>query len=328
MRAVILQNQMELVDGEFPMPVPKEDEVLIRIKASGFNPIDYQMLENELERKLIRSPVLGRELSGVVVEKGANVHEFSIGDEVYCSSGSMGSNGSYAEYIAVPEAILALKPRDLSFEAAAGIPSAGITALQIFRRLEQYWNQKIVITGATGGVGSFLIQILIAHGFQENLYAIYGNATGYEKLQRLGVKKANLKDYKETSWVNELKTEHAFDVVVDLVGGSISEASADLLKVNGIYVDVTALTTDDARELLFNKGIVVYHISNFAYAFIGDYAYYKRSLEQLSTWINDSVVYGVDYEVVGELSLATVKEAHKRLKTNTTNARKLVMKQS
>jgi NADPH:quinone reductase-like Zn-dependent oxidoreductase len=73
--------------------VPKTNEVLIQIKASGFNPIDYQMLENELERKLISSPILGRELSGIIVEKGSDVTQFSIGDEVFCGSGSMGSNG-------------------------------------------------------------------------------------------------------------------------------------------------------------------------------------------------------------------------------------------
>ncbi len=155
MKAVILNKNFKLEDGFTEKPQPKTHEVLIRIKASGFNPIDYQMLENELERKLVSSPILGRELSGIVVEKGADVTQFNIGDEVFCGSGSMGSNGTYAEYIAVPEAIVALKPENISFEQAASIPSAGLTSLQIFNRLQLQPEQTLLITGAAGGVGSF-----------------------------------------------------------------------------------------------------------------------------------------------------------------------------
>ena len=111
MKAVILNKNGALENGLAEQPKPKSNEVLIHIKASGFNPIDYQMLENELERKLISSPILGRELSGIVVDKGYDVTEFNIGDEVYCGSGSMGSNGTYAEYIVVPEAIVSFKPK-------------------------------------------------------------------------------------------------------------------------------------------------------------------------------------------------------------------------
>jgi NADPH:quinone reductase-like Zn-dependent oxidoreductase len=158
MKTVILNKDFQLEDGIVEKPVPKTNEVLIQIKASGFNPIDYQMLENELERKLISSPILGRELSGIIIEKGSDVTQFSIGDEVFCGSGSMGSNGTYAEYISVPETIVALKPKNISFEEAAAIPSAGLTSLQIFNRLKLQPGQTILITGAAGGVGSFLLR--------------------------------------------------------------------------------------------------------------------------------------------------------------------------
>lgn len=147
MKAVILNRNFQLENGVIHRPHPKSNDVLIQIKASGFNPIDYQMLENELERKLISSPILGRELSGIVVEIGSNVKEFKIGDEVYCGSGSMGSNGSYAEYIAVPETIVALKPQNISFEQAAAIPSVGMTALQVFDRLSLSHQDTVLITG-------------------------------------------------------------------------------------------------------------------------------------------------------------------------------------
>lgn len=325
MKAIILQNETELIEAEVSNPKPKAHEVLIQIKASGFNPIDYQMLDNEHERKLISSPILGRELSGIIFEIGEDVRNFKVGDEVYCAIGSMGSNGSYAELVTAPEVILALKPETLSHETAASIPSAGITALQIYNRLKGHWTNNVLITGASGGVGSFLIQILIAQGFGKYIHATYGNSTAFEKLKKLGLKNNQLIDYKISGWEKEFEGEHQLDLVIDLVGNKISEIATNSLRINGIYADVTALTTDDARETLFNKGIVVVNISNFAHAFIRNYAYYRDSLQQISDWFNEGILQEMDIEVVGNLSLETIKLAHQKLKNNKTNAKKLVM---
>lgn len=104
----------------------------MKIIASGFNPIDYQMREN----KRLHSPVLGREFSGVVTSIGKSVKDFKPGDAVFCGSGSMGSNGTYAEYISVPESIVALKPDSISFQQAAALPFVGLTALQCLHRMK------------------------------------------------------------------------------------------------------------------------------------------------------------------------------------------------
>lgn len=328
MKAIILENQTTLLEGEFAMPQPKAHEVLIEIKASGFNPIDYQMLENEQERKLIRSPILGRELAGTIVALGAQISHFKVGDDVYCAIGSMGSNGSYATHVSAPEAIVAFKPRKLSFEEAAVVPSAGITALQIFNRLSGNWHKKIFLTGASGAVGSFLLQLLKVHGFERSITATYGSKASFEKLKKLGLMENQLIDYKKKNWERDLKNDTSFDLCVDLVGNKLAETAASVLLTNGIYVDVTALTTAEAREVLFNKGIVVIHVSNYAYAMDGNYAYYKNSLQQLSRWFDDDSLQAPDYEVVGNLSLETVHKAHHKLKNNQTNAKKLAMKHS
>ncbi|MBV8326182.1 NADP-dependent oxidoreductase [Chryseobacterium sp.] len=330
MKAVILNKNFELEDGFTDQPQPKPHEVLIRIKASGFNPIDYQMLENELERKLISSPILGRELSGIVVEKGAEVTQFNIGAEVFCGSGSMGSNGSYAEYISVPEVIVAHKPQNISFEQAASIPSAGLTSLQIFKRLKLQPEQTILITGAAGGVGSFLIKILLAHHI-ENFVATVGSEENRQMLLSLGLKAHQIVNYKKENLVqNILKANYhqPYDIGIDLVGNVMAEITAEVLKINGTYVDVTALVTKEAHELLFNKGTVIMNISNYAYSMVKKYDYYKNSLEEISELIENGSIAPSQHKIIGNLSLETVLRAHSILKNNQTQGHKLIMKNS
>lgn len=328
MKAIILNKNFRLEDAEIEKPGPKDHEVLIRIKASGFNPIDYQMIENELERKLIFSPILGREISGIIVEKGKEVHQFNIGDEVYCGSGSMGSNGSYAEYIAVPEAIVAFKPENISFEQAAAIPSAGLTALQTFKRLKLSTDDTILVTGAAGGVGSFVIKYLLAQHFP-NIVATVGSEESRQILLEMGLKDHQVINYKEKNLVANLlkanKGKH-FDFGIDLVGNYMSEVTADVLKINGTYADVTALITKDAHETLFNKGTIIMNISNYSYTMNRDYQYYKGSLEEISRFIENGTINPPHYKTIGNLSLETVLKAHSILKNNQTQGHKLVMK--
>ncbi|SHF22373.1 NADP-dependent oxidoreductase [Chryseobacterium vrystaatense] len=328
MKAIILNENFQLKEAEVEKPKPKSHEVLIQIKASGFNPIDYQMIENELERKLLKSPVLGRELSGIVVEKGTDAHQFNIGDEVFCGSGSMGSNGSYAEYIAVPEAIVAFKPKSISFEQAAAIPSAGLTGLQTVNRLKLNNDDTVLVTGATGGVGSFVIKFLIANRF-EKITATVGSEENRQILLGLGLKNHQIINYKgENLTANLLEANNGqlFDFGIDLVGNYMSEITADVLKINGTYVDVTALITRDAHETLFNKGTVIMNISNYSYSMNKEYEYYKGNLEEISKLIENGIISPPNYKTIGDLSLNTVLKAHSLLKNNQTQGHKLIMK--
>lgn len=136
MKAIILDDNNQLRNEIVTLRPIKNDEVRIKIIASGFNPIDYQMRENEHEKKYLFSNILGREGSGVIIETGENVKDLNINDEVFFVCGSMGSNGTYAEEIILPQGIIAKKPNSISFEEAAGLPSIGITALQIFNRID------------------------------------------------------------------------------------------------------------------------------------------------------------------------------------------------
>jgi NADPH:quinone reductase-like Zn-dependent oxidoreductase len=327
MKAIILNENFQLQDGTAEKPKPKSNEILIQIKASGFNPIDYQMLENELERKLISSPILGRELSGIVVEIGSSVSQFKIGDEIYCGSGSMGSNGTYTEYIAVPESIAAGKPKNISFEQAAAIPSAGMTALQIFNRLSLNKTDSILITGAAGSVGSFLIKFLLADD-HNNIIATVGTEHNRDIALKMGLNSHQIINYKKGNLAeNILKANNnkPLDIGIDLVGNHISEVISDVLKINSLYVDVTALTTKESRETLFNKGNLIMNISNYTYGMTKNYDYYKNSLNKITELIENNTITPPNYHIVGNLSLETVLKAQDMLKNNQTQGRKLVM---
>ncbi|GAB0156663.1 hypothetical protein CHRYSEOSP005_19300 [Chryseobacterium sp. Alg-005] len=328
MKAIILNENFQLEEKTITTPQPKDHEVLIQIQASGFNPIDYQMIENELERKLLKSPILGRELSGIVVEKGTEVTQFNIGDEVFCGSGSMGSNGTYAEYIAVPEAIVVLKPKNISFEQAASIPSAGLTSLQIFKRLKLNPEHRILVTGAAGGVGSFLIKLLVAHHLP-NVIVTVGSDENRQHLLKAGLENHQIINYRDKSLVENLlkaNDNQLFDIGIDLVGNNMSEVTADVLKINGTYTDVTALVTKDAHETLFNKGTIIMNISNYSYSMNRNYEYYKNSLMEISGLIEKEIIVPSNYKVIGGLSLETVLKAHSILKNNQTQGHKLIMK--
>lgn len=330
MKAIIFDKRELLHIENIATPIPKNNELLVRIIASGFNPIDYQMRENKEETKRLHSPVLGREFSGVVTSIGKNVKDFKPGDAVFCGSGSMGSNGTYAEYISVPESIVALKPDSLSFPQAAALPSVGLTALQCLNRMKLHPNDTVFITGGAGGVGAMFIKIFLTKQFQ-NFVVTAGNPESIASLLELGVKENQIINYHQDDIVNEAfarNNNQAFDFVLDLVGNMMSEIAGKVIKTNGTYVDVTAYSTATARSFLFNKGANIFNISNYVYSLDQNYAYYKNGLNELVNLIEHTSVTPPVIKIVGSLSINTVERAHSQMRNNQTKGKKLVMQVS
>ena len=156
---------------EVVKPEPKDDQVLIKVRAASANALDYRRFEKLsamgrlMEEKMLKSvgKTLGADIAGVVEAIGANVKQFRLGDAVFGISA--GSSGGFAEYASANEDHLALKPANLSFEAAAAVPVAALTALRGLRdkgRLQP--GQKVLIVGASGGVGTFAVQIAKSFG--------------------------------------------------------------------------------------------------------------------------------------------------------------------
>ena len=151
---------------EVAKPEPKDDQVLVKIHAASVNALDYRRFEKLstmsrlTEERLIKSvgKVLGADISGVVEAVGASVKQFRPGEEVFGVSAR--SVGGFAEYTCAPENNLALKPTNISFEAAAAVPTAALVALQGLRdKVHIRPGQKVLIHGASGGVGTYAVQV-------------------------------------------------------------------------------------------------------------------------------------------------------------------------
>jgi len=278
MKAIVLHQKGEFKLEEVDTPQPKEQQVQVKIAAAGFNPIDYQMTENAMERKLLHSSILGREFSGIISAIGERVTDFKIGDPVFCGSGSMGSNGTYAEYICVPAAIVMHLPKNISFEESAGISSVGLTALQSINRMKANLTDSILVTGGDSGVGNMLLKLLLSKGYV-NLIVTAGNENSIAALLDLGLKPRQIINYRKDQVYETalaLNNNKYFDFAVDLVGNEIGLTAAKLLKINGTYVDVTNFSTPDSREVLFSRGATILNISNYAFGLEKQYDYYKK----------------------------------------------------
>jgi NADPH:quinone reductase-like Zn-dependent oxidoreductase len=152
---------------EVPCPVPAPDELLVRVHASGVNPVDWVMREggNDALRALLALPLtLGIDAAGVVAAVGSAVTTLRPGDAVYGQANFPGQ-GSYAEYVAARASQFAPKPASLSFVEAAGVPLAGLTAwTALFEQGQLRAGQRVLIQGASGGVGGFAVQFAKAKG--------------------------------------------------------------------------------------------------------------------------------------------------------------------
>jgi NADPH2:quinone reductase len=312
---------------ELPTPIVKANEVLVQIKAAAFNPIDYQMRKGLRESRLMRSPVLGREFSGIVVATGPDASRFKTGDEVLALAGSMGSNGTYAEYIALNEQLLALKPVNISFEEASAIPSSGLTAWECFSRAGIKPGESIFITGATGGVGRFFIKLLRLQGIR-HIVATAGSDESAKALNKLEIANHAIIDYHTDNLEDTILSANGgnrFDYSADLAGGAISEVAARVLKINGSYLDVTFLGTPETRSALFDRACKIYNIAAYAHALSGNYSWYGTTLGLIADLIERDDITPPDINLIGGLSEDSVKEAHRLMESNLIFGKKIVM---
>ncbi|PWV51699.1 NADP-dependent oxidoreductase [Chitinophaga sp. S165] len=313
---------------ETDTPAINDNDVLVKIYSTAFNPIDYQMRLGASVSQRMHSHILGREFSGVIANKGRMVKDFEIGDEVFCASGSMGSNGTYAEYISVPQQIIARKPANISFEEAAALPISALTAMQCCNRLKISPEESVFISGGAGGVGLVLIKILLSHGINK-IVTIAGNPGSRQELINAGLRNDQIVDYKAANAIPliiQANRNQLFDFCIDLVGSQTSELCSNILRLNGTFVDITAFTTEEARENLFNIGAVVVYISNYAYSLKGNFSYYGELLERASALVEKGTITPSPIEVIGGFELGTVKKAHELMEHNQTKGHKLIMR--
>ncbi|MFC4852741.1 zinc-dependent alcohol dehydrogenase family protein [Actinophytocola glycyrrhizae] len=244
-RAVVIEEfggPEVLTLSEVERPAPGPGQVLVRVMASGTNPVEAKIRQGKAIPDLPLPAVLGGDVSGVVEAVGAGVSGLSPGDEVYYTPEMNSRAGSYADYNVVAEDIVAQKPRNLSHVEAAAIPLAGGTAWEaIVRRLAVRPGETVLVHAGAGGVGSFAVQFAVAAGARVLATAGPGHR---QLLTDLG---ATAIDYKSEDVV-DVALGHTggtgVDAVLDLVGGENVVTSATATRPFGRIATVLAPSGD------------------------------------------------------------------------------------
>ncbi|MET8854372.1 NAD(P)-dependent alcohol dehydrogenase [Amycolatopsis sp. NPDC004625] len=221
----------ELVYEDVSAPVPGEGEVRVRVRASSVNPYDWHFMRGEpyVARLMtggfgLRRPpvgVLGCDLAGRVETPGAR---FGPGDDVY----ALLPRGAHAEYVCVREDLLAPMPVNLTYEQAAAIPMAAFTALVALRGVEA--GQRVLVNGASGGVGTFAVQLAVALGARVDAVCSAGNAP---TARSLGAE--HVFDYRSEDFT---RSGRRYDVVLDIAGSRSVFACRRVLSRGGTFVAV------------------------------------------------------------------------------------------
>ncbi|SDT18851.1 NADP-dependent oxidoreductase [Microlunatus soli] len=246
MRAIAYQefgSADVLQPTDLPTPHIGPDTLLVKVKAAGVNPVDYKIRQGYLEGLLdVRFPVVpGWDVAGVVEQPGLDTPEFQAGDEILAyARADLVSGGTLAEYAAVPVRTAAHKPAGLSFEQAAALPLAGLTAFQSVRRSGLGASSTVLIHGAAGGVGAFGAQLAVHAGATVVGTASPGN---HDFLAGLGVRPI---DYHGdlVSAARRIAPD-GFDVILDFAGVGAMDTVPDLLKTGG---NVTSILDARARD--------------------------------------------------------------------------------
>ncbi|KUN81491.1 NADPH:quinone oxidoreductase [Streptomyces bungoensis] len=234
MRAFMVERygSKALRAAEVPEPQVGPDDVLVRIHAASVNPLDLKIRDGDFKAILpYRVPfVLGNDLAGTVVEVGVAVKGFSPGDEVYarCDSDRI---GTFAEYLAVRQDDVALKPTALTMAEAASLPLVALTAWQaLVERAQVRPGQKVLVHAGSGGVGSIAVQLAKHLGAD---VATTTSTAHVDLLRSLGAD--TVVDYKQQAFETVL---HDYDVVLDPLGGENLEKSLRILKPGGKVIGI------------------------------------------------------------------------------------------
>jgi NADPH:quinone reductase-like Zn-dependent oxidoreductase len=236
MRAFILDKYKKkgaLRLGEMPEPTWGDDDVLVQVHAAGLNLLDSKLRDGEFKLILPYRPpfILGHDVAGTVVRIGSNVRHFKPGDEVYARPRD-GRVGTFAEFIAMNEADLALKPENLTMEEAASIPLVGLTAWQVLvERAGLRKGQKVLIHAGSGGVGTFAIQLA------KHLGATVATTTGTANVELVRSLGADVViDYKKEDFEKVLS---GYDVVLNSLDNDTLQKSLNVLKPGGKLISIS-----------------------------------------------------------------------------------------
>ena len=230
MKAVVFKKNGSpdvLEINEVEKPIIKDDEVLVKVYAVSVNPVDVLIRKNRIMSFFVNrgSKITGSDLSGKIMSVGRTVVSMKNGDDVF----GFRQGGTTAEYVAISEKKIAIKPINMTFEEAAAVPLAALTALQALRDKGNICSgQNVLINGASGGVGTYAVQI--AKSFGTNVTGV-SSTKNLELIKSLGANKVI--DYTKEDFT---RTDQRYDIVLDAVAKSSYSKCKKILNQGGIFV--------------------------------------------------------------------------------------------
>lgn len=234
-----------IITSEIEKPIIDKDEILIEVYAAGVNPLDVKVIEGKLKSvSTFQLPAtLGYDVSGIIVEKGENVTNFNIGDEVFSK---VNKQGTFTGFVAINQNIISLKPKNTTFEEAASLPLVGLAAIQALKRGELKAGDKVLIHAGSGGVGSFAIQ------YAKSIGAYVYTTTSTENIGWVKELGADVViDYKTVDYTAIVQD---VDMVLDTLGNQYTEEAFTVIKDGGKVITlVGAVDKETANRMKLNK---------------------------------------------------------------------------
>ncbi len=298
---------LEIKDLE--RPVPADEEVLIKIKFAGINPVDTKVRAGTsgMSKRLQLPAILGWDVSGIIESAGKNVSGFKKDDAVFGCIGFPGLGKTYAEFAVADPKLLAKKPSNISFEECAAVPLAGLTAYQaINEHLKISEGQKVLIQAAAGGVGHLAVQFAKLNGA-----FVAGTASGKNKdfLKSLGVDQ--FINYKKEKFEEVFKNG---DAILDAMGGEVLYRSFSCVKKGGRVVCLPSSTKNDPKAIELARQHDVQLIWPMMHPAGEEMQLIARLLEQKKLQVKIDKVFILD----------DIAEAHKAVETHNTDGKVIV----
>ncbi len=312
MKAIILKEPggpENLIIAELPVPVPKKDEVLVKVKAISINPVDIKTRKGLAFYNTLKDDepvILGWDIAGEVVQAGEDVTLLEEGDEVFGMINFPGHGKAYAEYVVAPAAQLAEKPELVSTQEAAAGTLAALTAWQVLiDEAKVQAGEKVLIHAAAGGVGHFAVQIAKYLGA-----FVIGTASeaNYDFVKELGAD--DFADYNQQKFEDVVKDA---DVVFDTVGGDTSLRSLQALKDGGRLVAIAGGITDEVKKLAETRKIKA---SSYRVHSNGD------DMEQIAELMEAGTLKAYIFK---EYSFEHMAEAHRQIETGKTRGKIVIV---
>ena len=310
---------------DWPDPEIKPGEVLIRIRAVSVNPVDYKMRSGHLQIPL--PDVLGRDVAGTVESVGEGVAGFNSGDEVFAVLFGPRSNGAYAQFVSTPAQFVCRKPTGLSFQQAACLGVAGMTAYDaVVNKAKIQSGETVLMAGGAGGVGSFAIPLL-HHGGAASIVATAGGQESHDHLVNfMGITGDHIIRYRDLNMeqiknrIRELTDDRGVSVAFDFVGGAMKKLCFEAAAFDGRIVSIV----EEPPEFDFNiwrADISPFFAKSGTYHFVAlsararngsprDWSVYHPIMSTLASLVETNAISPPKATDLGELSEETISRAH------------------